>query len=186
MFLKNFFDSYVSLTDTELSVIQKYFQKKSFSKGEKLLENGNVCNHLFLIEKGLGRSYFINEKGKDISVWFFSEGKAITSVESFFNRLPSKYDIEALEETIAFVISYNDLQKLFDRFHSFERFGRLLSIHMLSDMAQRLNAIQFQSAKERYAYLNQKHPDIAFRAPLQHIASYLGITQETLSRVRAK
>ncbi len=186
MVLKDFINRFVIISPSDMQIIIEHFKTKDFSKGEKLHKKGNVCNRLFIIEKGMARSFFINEKGKDISIWFFSEKEAVTSVESFFKRSPSKYDIEALEDTTVHYITYDDLQKLFNKFHSFERFGRLLAIQMLTDLAHKLNAIQFQSAEERYKFLLKKHPNIAFRVPLKHIASYLGITQETLSRVRAK
>ncbi len=186
MSLEKFINEIVPVPKESLDKIKESFEKIELPKGHKLIEQGRTCKYLYFIEKGLGRSYFINEKGKDITAWFFAEDDVMTVVESFFQQKPSMYEIELLEDTVLYRISYRELQKLFDKYHLVERFGRLLSIKLLIDVAHKLNALQFQTAKQRYRFLIEKYPNIAYRAPLGHIASYLGITQETLSRIRSQ
>jgi len=186
MKLQDFIRSVIDLPQDAMAAIQQAFTKTEMPKGTKILRQGQTCKKLFYLEKGLGRSYYYNEKGKDVTVWFFSDDNIMVSVESFFQQKPSLYDMELLENSSLHYITYQDLQNLFDQYHSIERFGRLLAIQLLTDVVEKLNAIQFQTAKERYHFLIQKYPDIAYRAPLGHIASYLGITQETLSRIRAE
>jgi len=185
MKLKDFILSVVNLPDKVLAEMLSVFTPTKLPKGTQILQQGKTCKKLFYIEKGLARSYYYNEKGKDVTVWFFSDNNIMVSVESFFQQKPSLYHMELLEDSTLYYISNQKLQQLFDKYHCIERFGRLLAIQLLTDVVEKLNAIQFQTAKERYNFLIKKYPDIAFRAPLGHIASYLGITQETLSRIRA-
>jgi len=186
MSIEDFINKIVPIPNEVLEEIKTSFEKVDYPKGHKIIEQGHTCKYLYFIEKGLGRSYFINEKGKNITAWFFAENDVMTVVESFFQQKPSLYELELLEDTSLYRISYTELQKLFDKYHQVERFGRLLSIKLLIDVAHKLNALQFQTAKERYRFLIEKYPNIAYRAPLGHIASYLGITQETLSRIRSQ
>ncbi len=185
MKLKDFILSVVNLPDDVLAEMLLAFTPTHLPKGTQILQQGKTCKKLFYIEKGLARSYYYNDKGKDVTVWFFSDNNIMVSVESFFQQKPSLYHMELLEDSTLYYIDYQKLQQLFDQYHGIERFGRLLAIQLLTDVVEKLNAIQFQTAKERYHFLIEKYPDIAYRAPLGHIASYLGITQETLSRIRA-
>ncbi len=186
MALKDYIHSIVPLPEPVMQDVLQSFEKISLPKNTQILSQGKTCKYLYFIEKGLGRSYYINEKGKDVTVWFFSDQNIMVSVESFFQQKSSLYQMELLEDSQLYRISYSDLHKLFDKYHEMERFGRLVAIQLLSNLVEKLNAIQFQTAKQRYQFLIQKYPDIAYRAPLGHIASYLGITQETLSRIRAE
>jgi len=186
MSLENFIQSVTDLPREALDEMRASFSKITLPKGTQILEQGKTCHKLYFIEKGLARSYYYNEKGKDITVWFFIDNNVMVSVESFFQQKPSLYQMELLEDSTLHYITYEKLQQLFDKHHSIERFGRLLAIQLLTKVVDKLNAIQFQTAKERYRFLIEKYPNIAYRAPLGHIASYLGITQETLSRIRAE
>lgn len=162
------------------------FKKEIFAKGDLILEKGKTCRKLYFVNKGLARSFYINENGKDITVWFFNSNSFLTAVESFFEQTPSYYNIQTLEETEVYSITHKKIHELFEKYHSMEKFGRILSIRMINLLAEKLNSIQFQTADDRYQFMLKTYPDIAIKAPLGHIASYLGITQETLSRIRAK
>jgi CRP-like cAMP-binding protein len=186
MKLENFIKSVTELSDNALEEMLDSFKKVDYPKGTQLLDRGKTCQKLFYLEKGLARSYYYNEKGKDITVWFFTDNNIMVSAESFFQQKSSLYDMELLEDSNLYYITFDQLQSLFNKYHCIERFGRLLAIKLLTQVVDKLNAVQFQTAKERYQFLIQKYPDIAYRAPLGHIASYLGITQETLSRIRAE
>ncbi len=108
----------------------------------------------------------------------------MSSVDSFFQQSPSLYYLEVLEDSLLYSISKQDLDGLFAKYPKMEKLGRLVSIEMLTKVANKLNAIQFQTARERYDYMLAEFPDIVHQVPLGHIASYLGMTQETLSRIR--
>lgn len=184
MSITEFLSTIVPFTDDELKDIASHFNKETVLKNQTLVRQGEICNSLYFVEKGMGRSYYLNENGKDITQWFFGVGKFMSSVDSFFQQTPSLYYLEVLQDATLYSISKEDMDRLFAKYHKMEKMGRLVTIEMLTKMVNKLNAIQFQTAKERYDYMLAEFPDIAYQVPLGHIASYLGMTQETLSRIR--
>lgn len=184
MSINDFLTSLVPFTENELTDILTHFKKESVAKHQILARQGDVCQYLYFVEHGMGRSYYLNEGGKEITQWFFGVGKFMTSADSFFQQTTSLYNLEILEDTILYSISKTDIDQLFAKYHKMEKLGRLVTIEMLTKMVNKLNAVQFQTARERYDYMLAEFPDIVYRVPLGHIASYLGMTQETLSRIR--
>ena len=184
MYLTDFLTSYVAFSHDELQDILSYFTKEDVKKNQLLVKKGQVCRRLYFVHKGMGRSYYLKEDGKEVTQWFFGDGVFMSSADSFFNQSTSYYYLETLEDSVLYSVSYDDLNYLLVKYHTMERFTRLLAITMLTKVAQKLNAIQFQTARERYDYMIAEFPNIAHRVPLGHIASYLGMTQETLSRIR--
>lgn len=184
MNLSIFLKQVVDFSSEELEDIVSHFEKESVHKNEILVREGQICSKLYFIEKGVGRSYYLKEDGKEITQWFFIDGKIMSSIESFFQQVPSIYYLEMLEDSEIYSITRERLDMLFARYHNMEKFGRLLSTEMLTRVVNKLNALQFQSARERYEYMLKEFPDISTRVSLGFIASYLGMTQETLSRIR--
>lgn len=186
MKLRDHLLSVVAFPEEDLDQILSSFKENLLKKNTTLAKAGVVCNTLYFMEKGVARSYYYNAEGKDITAWFFNEGNFLTSMESFFQQKQSTYHLELLEDSVIHSISREDLERLFQKFPLMERFGRKLMIKLMGDIMGKLNAIQFQTAKERYLFMINEYPNLYHRVPLGHIASYLGITQETLSRIRAK
>ncbi|WP_017258907.1 Crp/Fnr family transcriptional regulator [Pedobacter arcticus] len=184
MNIADFLITYVSFSHDELNDILSHFEKEQVQKNKLLVKQGQVCRTLYFVEKGIGRSYYLKEDGKEITQWFFGEDVFMASADSFFNQSPSDYYVEILEESVLYCISYEKMELLLAKYHQMEKFARLLVTQMLTKVVQKLNAIQFQTAKERYDYMTSEFPNISHRVALGHIASYLGMTQETLSRVR--
>lgn len=184
MTLPEFLENIVSFPKQELDDIVSHFEKESVEKNQTLVREGQVCNKLYFIDKGLGRSFYLKEDGKEITQWFFIEGKIMSSVESFFQQIPSLYYLQMLEDSVVYSITRENIDMLFNKYHNMERFGRLLSTEMLTRVVNKLNALQFQTARERYTYMLTEFPNISNRVPLGYLASYLGMTQETLSRIR--
>ena len=178
--------TFAPFTHDELNDILAHFKKLSVPKNEILVLQGEICKTLYFIEQGMGRSYYLNEGGKEITQWFFGVGKFMSSLDSFFQQSPSLYYLEVLEDSNLYTISKEEIDILFDKYHKMEKVGRLVTTEMLTRVVNKLNAIQFQTARERYNYMLTEFPDIAYHVPLGHIASYLGMTQETLSRIRNK
>ena len=184
MNITNFLINLVPFSQIELKDILSYFEKEHVQKNQVLIEEGQVCKKLYFIEEGLGRSYYRKEDGKEITQWFFGVGKFMSSADSFFKQTPSLYYLEVLEDSVLYSISYENMELLLAKYHKMEKFIRLLSIEIFGKFVHKLNAIQFQTARERYDYMIAEFPDIVHRVSLGHIASYLGMTQETLSRIR--
>lgn len=176
--------SLVHFSHDELNDILSHFEKEYIPKNQILVKQGEVCNKLYFVDQGIGRSYYLKKDGKEVTQWFFGVGNFMSSADSFFKQSPSFYFLEILEDSILYSISKEKMELLLARHHNMEKFLRLLSIEMLSKVVHKLNAIQFQTAKERYDYMLSEFPDISHRVSLGHIASYLGMTQETLSRIR--
>ena len=174
----------VPFTQDELDDILAHFKEESVSKNQILVRQGEVSKTLYFVEQGMGRSYYLNETGKEITQWFFGVGKFMASADSFFQQCPSLYYLEVLEDSILYGISKGKLDELFATYPKMEKLGRLVTTEMLTKVVNKINAIQFQTARERYDYMLAEFPDIVYQVPLGHIASYLGMTQETLSRIR--
>lgn len=159
-------------------------EKRELPKGALLVNAGSCCKHLFFIQQGLSRTFYIKD-GKDVTDWISPERSIATSIVSFITRLPDIRSIELLETSIVWAIGRDDLEKLYWEHHEIERFGRLMVSAGLVQLQQRFDDLHFATARERYAKLMQQSPTLLQRVPLGMIASYLGITQETLSRIRA-
>ena len=184
MSISKFLTTLIPFTKDELHDILEHFKKEAVQKNQILIRQGEVCKSLYYVEQGMGRSYYLHENGKEITQWFFGVGKFMSSVDSFFQQRPSLYYLEILEDSVLYSISKEDIDSLFAKYPKMEQLGRLVSIEMLTKVVNKLNAIQFQTARERYHYMLAEFPDIAYQVPLGYIASYLGMTQETLSRIR--
>jgi len=154
-------------------------------KGEILIAEGKVCNQLFFIRKGCLRGFHY-QNGKEITLWFGFENDFATSTYSFVSQKAGYENIEIIEESILYAITYEDLNTIYRLHPEFNYAGRLLTEKYYLDLMERTLRLQYQTAKENYLQLITTHPHILKRASLGHIASYLGISQETLSRIRAK
>ncbi len=158
---------------------------KTFKKGEILHHSSEICHRSYFIKKGLLRLYLV-KNGKEISDYFCSENEWVNSPRSFMFSEPDVYFIDALEDTTTFELKIDDLGYLFDNFPEMERYARLSMNSLLYQIIERVNSMRFTTAKEKYDHFRQTYHKIHPRIPLGMTASYLGITQETLSRIRAR
>jgi CRP/FNR family transcriptional regulator, anaerobic regulatory protein len=160
------------------------FIKKEI-KGEIIISQDRVCDRLFFIKKGFLRGFHYHN-GKEITSWFGFENDFATSTYSFVSRKPGFENIEVIENSILYVITYDDLNTIYQNHPELNYVGRLLTEKYYVDLMERTLCLQFQTAKENYERLVKYQPYILQRASLGHIASYLGISPETLSRIRTK
>lgn len=165
--------------------LNSILKKTNFKKGETLLSIKDRCSNLFYIEKGLIRGYYFIEE-KEITNWFAQEGEFATCFYSFIAQKPAFESIQVLEDSELIQISYSALQHLYKQFPETERIGRILTETYYIKLEERLLSMQFKTAKERYQHLLDNRPTLLQRASLGQIAGYLGISQETLSRIRAE
>ena len=179
-----FLENLIPIDDKAKAFLGNAIQNVEIKKKHSLLEPGQKAKNLFFIKQGILRGYTI-QKRKDITTWFSFENEFSTSLSSFLSGDPSFEGIEAVEDCELFSISYEYLNELYLGFPEFERVGRLLIEQFYIELEMRMIQFQFKSARERYSYFLKKYSHISHRIPLTHIASYLGITKETLSRIRS-
>lgn len=171
-------------TDLECRLLQ-IAQARSLSRKEQLQATGQRCGYIHFVKNGLLRGYY-EHNDKEVTSWFSREGEFATCYYSFITRGSSLEYIEALEPSSILSISYQDLQQLYIDYPETERLGRLLMEAYYIKLEHRLQSLQFNEGRRRYEHLLLHNPELLQRAPLGAIASYLGIAQETLSRIRAE
>jgi len=176
---------YCRLSNPALKSLGAALKKTELPKGSFLIMEGKICDHIYFLEKGCLRGYY-NLDGKEITYWFAFENNFVTSFFSFITRKPCVECIQLVEDCTLWAISYDDLQKLYDTHPDIERLGRLMNERYYVMLEERFVSNHFKEARERYENLITNAPHIVQRIPLGYIASYLGITQETLSRIRSK
>jgi CRP-like cAMP-binding protein len=184
--IKEIFTERYGLDAKGFALLQEKMTVHQFPKGELLVKEGETHHSIYFIEKGAMRSFYVNEDGKDISVWFGFEGDIAASLGSFIQSKPSIENIELLEDSVLLKISNKDLRPLLDSNLALSNFGRRLAENALLEMEQQIMLTQYNDAKKKYQNLIERFPEVLQRVKLGHIASYLGITQVTLSRIRAE
>jgi len=169
--------------------IKNYFRKHSyacsFRKGKLLLKAGQTCEHIYFIKKGAVRG-FIKEGTKDITTWITAENEIVTSISSLDIREPAQENMQAIENCELLALTYADFQDLYIRFPEFNIVARKLLQKYYRDAEGRAFIARVTSAEKKYRLFLIRYGHLANRIPLKYIASFLGITLETLSRVRKK
>lgn len=186
--MQNLFESLNELTilDQDVKIkLENLVKVEQFEKDDFILKEGSTIKKLYCVENGLLRSFF-HKDGKEVVKWFCYEGQFATSLYSFISQKPSYENIQAIEKSTLFSITYQDLQNLYETYPALERIGRLLTEQYYVMLEERIILLQFQTAKERYENFLRDEKCLINRISLGYLASYLGITQETLSRIRAK
>ena len=184
--IENIVQSIYLLPVQVLNEVLEHFQHLEYPKNYYLLKPGKPCKHLWFMTKGAARYFYTNENGKEVNTWFSLDTQIITDTTSFVHQEPAQESIQLLEDSEMYAIEYNSLQTLLQKHHSFALwYIKLVELHYISQIEDRIVDLQFLDAKQRYQKLLNMYPDITNRISLGNIASYLNITQETLSRVRA-
>ncbi len=176
---------YINLSDEAEKDILNLALFESIPKGHLLLKEGKTCERLYFIVKGTIRTYHY-QKGKDITYWIYPENSMITSWHSYILRKPASEYIETTEDSTLISLTYNQWQEVYLKYPKLERFGRIILEEQMALIDDFFKGYYFLTAKEKYKLLTTAFPTITQRANLGHIASMLGISQETLSRIRGK
>ena len=158
---------------------------KQLQKGTLLHKMGVPCHQIHFVNTGLARAFYLKD-GKDISCYFAPENNFITAINSFLTEEISQYNVELLEDSQLMSFYFEDLKEAMTKFPSISSYFNSMLKEAYIELVERVNLLQFYTAKEKYNNFIHKHPDLFNRLSLGHIASYLGMTQENLSRVRAK
>lgn len=178
-------ERFEKLPDEVIHHINSLLQPLELPKRHLLLKAGKTCDYFYFMEKGIARNFNITD-GKEFTNDIVLEGELLVSFSSFISREPSNENIELLEDSILKALHYNDLQTLYTSYPIMERIGRKMAEHYYNSLASRTYRLKFSSSTERYDYLFQNKIEIIRRVPIGIIASYLGMTIETLSRIRRK
>ena len=164
--------------------IASQFSQKSLPKNEFFLTEGKHSNEYLFLEKGFMRAFAHDTEGNEVTTDFYSDKQVVFEVSSFFNRTVSKENIQALTDCEGWYITYEQLNMLFHSLPEFREFGRSILVKGFTALKNRMLSMITETAEERYAHLLQNKPEIFQHAPLKTIASYLGITATSLSRIR--
>ena len=155
------------------------------AKNQDLQSIGQTCKTLYFLKKGMARIYYVKD-GTDVTEGFYGEFNLIARAESLFAGKPSQKGIQVLEDSELWSIDTSALTSLYEEHRDIERLFSKLFEKAYVETIQRIENLQFHAAEERYHLLQKEQPEVLKRAPLKFIASYLGITQVSLSRIRAK
>ena len=173
-----------TLSKEVLKTFAEILVPEKYKKGERILDEGQVCDSLYFIDKGMTRQFYF-KYDKDLTEHIGYEDAIIVCLESYFNEEPTKLMIEALEPTIAWKINKNEIVHLASINSEIGTLYRRIFENSLITSQRKADTLRFEPANERYNKLMQQHPEILKRAPLIYIASLLQMTPETLSRVRS-
>lgn len=185
LFFRNF-NQKILLTGEEELQMKEYLTYRKLRKRQYLLQEGDICKHIAFIERGILRAYSVDESGNEHIIQFGLEGWAIADLYSFITAEPSTYNIDVIEDAELVLISKSAQDELLLKMPKYETFTRLNITGAYLAMQRRLTSIISASVEERYAGFLTLYPNIAQRVPQHMIASYMGLTPETLSRVRRR
>ena len=172
-----------TLSKDVLKTFAEILIPEKYKKGERILDEGQVCDSLYFIEKGMTRQFYF-KYNKDLTEHIGYEDSIVVCLESYFNEEPTKLMIETLEPTFVWKIKKHDIVRLAINSEIGTLYRRVFEISLITSQ-QKADTLRFEPANERYNKLMMLHPEILKRAPLIYIASLLQMTPETLSRVRS-
>ena len=171
------------LPDKDLTPFLDKFQEQRISKGRHLLKPGQDCNYLAFIQEGCFRVYYYDLNDKEIITWFSFSEMVITDLFGFYTTGTARFYVQALEDSILYKVGKGDLENLYQRYPTYQQFGRKFAEEALATLMHRTMALHTKSAEERYKELLAS-PQFMQKIPLKYLASFLGVTDTSLSRIR--
>lgn len=184
--LKANFSRYAELSPSELTQICGHYQERHISKGEYVLRKGEVCRFEGFVVKGCFRVFTIDDQGNERILYFAAEDWWIMEIDSFINQSASELSVQAIEESTILYITYTAKEQLYDTLPKVERLFRIMSQTAVAAWQRRLIRNHSMDAEQRYHHFITAYPEIARRVTNRHIASYLGITPEFVSKIRKR
>ncbi|HEY8930055.1 MAG TPA: Crp/Fnr family transcriptional regulator [Mucilaginibacter sp.] len=175
----------LELTDDELSLLINCMQRRELKKGELLLAAGEVCRTFYLVEQGYLRTWY-DKDGVQINLHFTFEGESTSNLKSFLHKQSSEVNIEAGEDAVVSVFHVSSVAEKFGEYPNIMRFIRRLALRLLVASEEYSDLFKVSTPTERYRYIEKNNPRLLQRISLSQMASYLGVTRETLSRIRGK
>lgn len=182
---REFIGNFIEVTENEWKLHRDALSRKFFKKGEFLLREKQICEHVSFINKGYFR-IFGNVNGEEITNYFAFENTYATDYASFLTRKPSCENIIAMEDAEVLQLNFSNMQMLYEKVPAWQKFGRLMAEHVYLIAVERAKSLLYNSPEELYLKLMQDCPEIIERVPQQYIASFMGIQPESLSRIRKR
>ncbi|HAA13727.1 MAG TPA: CarD family transcriptional regulator [Cytophagales bacterium] len=183
--IKQYFEQLVGISASDWDVFSSQLKKVEYPKKAKLLKVGQTEQHLSFIEKGSARLFFPGEEN-DVTFWFCFQNEFVSAYDSFIQQLPSSYQIETMSPAILWQITYEGLQTVYKTTEIGNTIGRLVAENLYLMKAGREHSLLRETAEERYLALFKKYPHFLQEIPLKHLASYIGVTPQALSRIRKR
>lgn len=183
--IKKILDKYkVTFSDQSIEKFASLLERREFQKDEIILSEGQVSRYMYIIERGIIRQFYYKD-GRNITEHFSCEGDIATCIESLFQQKPTKLSIEAIEPSVIYLLDYRKWENLCDKHSDINQLYRAIFEYKLIVSQQKADSWRFENSHERYERFCREYPLVTKRASIAHIASYLLMTPETLSRVRA-
>lgn len=187
---EKYYNSYLKLfphsSSKELEILRSQLVIREFGKKEFFFNAGKIQKNMGYVCTGLLRRYYINDNRNKITTGFVKENEYATDYPAFIRQKPTKYFMECLEPSIIIELSYKNIQEGYKKFKNNEKYGRLVAEYVLTVQTDRVESFLFETAEERYLNFIKQNADLMNRISLTHLASYLGIERQSLSRIRSK
>lgn len=182
---KDYLTSIITMDDDTFHLCYDFLKIENIKKGEFFVEEGKTCNNVAYIDQGLFRIYYLKD-GMEVNTCFCKENSITSSFESLVSRTPSNQFIQAIEDSTLVKLSYENLNKLYGLSPIWQSVGLLMTEKECLRLSNRASSLSFETAMEKYKSILESEPDLLQRVSIQDIASYIGVSRETLSRIRAK
>lgn len=182
--MQKFFEQLGVLSKEEIADLQKISTQKTLAKGDFFIREGQVCEQIAFVEKGVLRSFYTTADGEEITYCLLFDNILITALSSLISGRPTPENIQALAQTDLIVFAKKDFQRLIDQNHNWLMANKILVEQQYMELEQRVFSLQKDTAAERYQMLLREYPHYIQQIPVQYLASYLGITRRHLSRLR--
>lgn len=175
---------YSTMAHDELDILESILVPMKFARGERVVNEGEVCDAIYYVERGLFREYYY-KNNKEVTEYLAVDGNVFMCIESLFQNEPSKLIVDALEPSVVYALPKDRLEEVALHNVNIQILYRKILEESLIISQRRADLLRFESAKDRYRKLCKLNPKVIIKAPLVYIASYLQMTPETLSRVRS-
>lgn len=183
--IRKYFETILPLTDEEWTAYSSFLTKTKVPKRSYLLEPGKVCDYIAFVEEGSFRFFFNNEGNKIVTAFFFS-GEFLSNYRSFLTGMPSTHYIESFSDSTIWMIKKEHQFLLYNQYPKFERLGRIIAENLYLSVAKRVDSFLYETPEERYKDLLKRNSRLLQDVPQYMLASYLGVSPESLSRIRKR
>lgn len=183
--IQAFISHFIRPTASEWADFRACLRLDTLAKGERLITLDRPCQRLFFVFEGVARHYHFDQEQNEITTWFNQPGSLVTDYSAFTTGTPAIFEVQALTPMRCFSILNRDLERLYDQSKNWERMGRLINQSYLIQLIERNNSMLKKTARQRFEEFSQREGHLFNIVPLKYLASYLGVTLETLSRLRA-